>query len=151
MNATLTAQPILRPFQRADIECILNRDGPQVPNQVLLAQALAGPSFTAILDGRPLGCAGVLFPWPGVGMAWMVVSEEMGEHGFWLCRTVRAFLDEIIRVQALHRLEAVALVDSPRNQSWLEGLGFHVEQDGTARGFFSDGRSVKRYEWVKES
>lgn len=149
MTITLIAQPTLRPFQPSDIERIVNRDGAQIPSAVVVAQGLAGPSFTAVIDDRPIGCAGIVFPWPGVGSTWMVLSDEIGEHGLWMYRTVRKFLDHMITLHNLHRLEGVALADSPRNQSWHEGLGFHVEQQGVARGFLADGRSVVRYEWVK--
>lgn len=143
-------QPILRHFTASDLDVLINRDGQEVPHTSVLAQAKSGPSFTAMVDGRPIGCAGMVFPWPGVGSTWMIVSEELGEHGLWMYRTVRKFLEDMVRMHSLHRMEAVALVNSPRNQAFLEGLRFHVEQQGVARGFLADGRSVVRYEWVKE-
>ncbi len=148
--STIILQPTLRPLHHDDIAIILNRDGRQVSDNVLLDQARSGPSFTAIIGTRPIGCAGIIFPWTGVGMTWMILSEEIGQHGLWMYRTVRHFLDDMIRIHALHRIEAVALVDSPRNQAFLEALGFHVEQFGLAQGFLADRRSVVRYEWVKE-
>jgi hypothetical protein len=150
MTSTMIAQPVLRPFRASDLDVIVNRDGEQIPKGVMLAQALAGPAFTAMLDKTPIGCAGMIIPWPGLGMTWMVLSEEIGNHGLWMYRTVRVFLDDMVRRHQLHRVEGVALVDTPRNQSWHEGLGFHVEQHGVARKFLADGRSVVRYEWVKE-
>lgn len=149
-SAVAITEPTLRPFQASDLDMIVNRDGQQVSNKALLAQALAGPSFTAVIEDRPIGCAGIVIPWAGVGMTWMILSEEMAEHGLWMYRTVRRFLDDMVRIHDLHRLEGVALIDSERNQRWHEGLGFHVEQHGIARQFLSDRRDVVRYEWVKE-
>ncbi len=150
MSTLTVTQPMLRPFRASDLEQIVNRDGEQIPRAVLLAQAQAGRSFTAVFNEYPIGCAGIVFPWPGVGSTWMILSDEIGEHGLWMYRTVRHFLDDMVRIHNLHRMEGVALADSPRNQAWHEGLGFQVEQFGVAQGFLCDRRSVVRYEWVKE-
>ena len=127
----------------------MNRDGIQCPVEDMTAQALAFPSFTAELDGQPIGCAGIVMPWPGVGMVWMILSEDMESHGLWMTRTVKTFLAYMERVYQLHRLEAVALQESPRNQAWMTALGFQQERDGLATGYLPDGRSMVRYERVK--
>lgn len=143
-------QPLLRPFRPSDVARIVNRDGGSVAIEAILEQATQGPAVTATVEDRPIGCAGMVLPWPGVGMAWMLASEEIGEHGLWLTRTVKAFLFDMVQIHHLHRIEAVAVVDNQVNQAWLEALGFHVEQGGIARAFLADRRSVIRYEWVQE-
>ena len=147
---TATHTPTIRHFQPSDLDVLVNRDGPQIPKSVILLQASAGPSFTAVADGMVLGCAGLVLPWPGIGMAWMVLAEEMGPHGLWLTKTVKAFLHQMVQTHSLHRLEAVATFGSLRNQRWLDALGFHVEQRGVAQSFLADRQSVIRYEWVKD-
>lgn len=147
---TAVAAPTLRPFRASDLDALVNRDGAQIDRQQLLAQARSGPAFTAEVDGVPLGCAGVVLLWPGVGSAWMVLTEEMVLHRLWLTRTVRHFLEDMTRVYRLHRIEAVALDDVTRNQGWLELLGFETEKDGRARHYLSDGRSMVRYERIRE-
>lgn len=147
---TATSTPTVRYFKPSDLDELVNRDGYQIPKSVLLMQANAGPSFTAVADGAVLGCAGLVMPWPGIGMTWMVLAEEIGPHGLWLTRTVNTFLQQMVETHGLHRLEAVALSGSMRNQEWLRALGFHVELHGEARYFLSDQRSVIRYEWVKD-
>lgn len=144
-----TQTPIIRHFEAADVEKILNRDGGQVPPQTILEQAALGPAWTAVLDGQPLGCGGLVLPWPGVGIAWMVLSDEMLTHPLWLTRTVKRFLVDMTRIHHLHRVEAVALEESLTNQRWIEALGFHVEQHGRARAYLSDQRTMIRYERVQ--
>jgi hypothetical protein len=78
----------------------------------------------------------------------MVVSDELGQHGLWLTRTVRTFLREVVRQHQLHRLEAVSV--NGDNGRWLEVIGFTSERDGVARQFLSDRRNVVRYEWVRD-
>jgi len=142
--------PILRPFRPEDLRELLNRDGPQgLTEQAAREYVRRGPGFTAVVDGHILGAAGILLASPGVGVTWMTVREEINGHGVWLTRTVAAVLDDVARLARLHRLEAVALHESLRNQRWLEVLGFTREQDGVARAYTPDGRDMIRYERVR--
>lgn len=114
-------------------------------------QAVRGPAFTFLDEqGEIFAICGVLLQWPGVGAAWMCASDRLNGHGLWLTRTVRGLLDDIERVYHLHRIEAVALEESPRNQEWLEALGFTAEKDGRARGYTATGASMVRFERVRE-
>lgn len=146
----LTRQPTIRPFEADDLLVVLNRDGCQVPHETVVQQAAGGPAWTAVIDGQPAGCGGLVLPWPGIGMCWLVVSDELITYRLWLTRTVGKFLINTIRAYELHRVEAVALDESQRNQDWLELIGFTREEHGRARAFLSDRRTVVRYEWVKE-
>lgn len=130
---------------------IVNRDGVQVDAATICWQATQGPAFTAVLDGQPIGCAGVVIPWPGVGQCWMVLSEAIDAHALWMYRQVRHILDGVVMAMGLHRLEAVSTMEEPRNMRWLEGLGFTAEQGGVARKLLPDQRSMKRYEWIREA
>lgn len=145
---TLTQTPMLRPFRASDVTTIVNRDGTQVEASQLLKQAALGPAFTACVDERPIAMAGVVLLWPGVGVAWMVLSEDIAPYGRWLTKTVKIFLDDMTQRHHLHRIEAVALQESVRNQVWLEALGFTSEQHGVAQHYLTDHRAVIRYERV---
>ncbi len=145
---TLTP-PLVRPFRVADATGILNRDGSQGTPAQLIRQAQAGPAFTAEVDGQILCCAGLLMPWAGFGQVWMVIGDDLGAHGFWVSKTVRRLLDDLSKRNQLHRLEAVALEESPRNQQWLEWLGFTSEKNGRAQSYLADCRSVIRYERIE--
>lgn len=141
--------PTLRAFRAEDLLAIVNRDGEQVPHEIIQRQAVAGTSFTACIDDRPIGCAGLVVVWPGVAITWMVLSEEACRYGIWLTRTVRTFLRTMQRVHDLHRIEALALQNSNCNQRWLELLGFSREENGLARALLQDRRNLIRYELVK--
>lgn len=140
--------PVVRPFQVTDVQQLVNRDAPGQDMTMTVQQATAGPAFTAWVGQRPIGCAGVVLAWPGVGMAWMAVSDDIAEHGLWLTRIVRAFLRDIIRANRLHRLEAVVLEENTRNKQWLAVLGFAYE-GGTAHKYLPDKRAVQRFELVE--
>lgn len=142
--------PLLRPFRPSDLDALQNRDGEQGATKAMAhEQATGGPAFTAVVGDRVIGCAGIVLPWSGIGMAWMAIEPDLGERGLWLTRTVRRVLDDTQRACCLHRIEAVALADFEVNQRWLESLGFHVERDGRARQYLSGGQDVIRYERVE--
>jgi len=141
--------PTVRAFRAADASMILNRDGRQGSTWNIIRQAQLGPSFTAVVDERPIACGGLMIPWPGVGMAWMVLSDECAWHWIWLSKTTKRTLQLLIRVHDIHRVEAMALEEAPVNHRWLEWMGFTRERDGVARQYAVDRRSMIRYERVE--
>jgi hypothetical protein len=141
-------QPILRPFRPEDLDVLLNRDGEQIARATVLQQAALGPAMTAVVGDRPIGCAGIVIPWPGVGSAWMILADDAATHILWITKTVVAFLRAMQRLNGLHRIEALALQECVKNQRWLEMLGFQREVYGVAHGFLSDRRDMVRYEMV---
>ena len=141
--------PTIRTFHAHDAANICNRDGDQVTASLIIDQATKGPAFTAEIDGVILGCGGVVVLWPGMGACWMRLADEIGTHGLWLCRVTMEFLDRVTRDLNLHRLEAMALHESIRNQKWLELCGFVKEENGIAHAYLPDQRSMVRYERVR--
>ena len=102
-----------------------------------------GPAFTAIVDGRVIGCGGVMVMWPGVGAAWVSVDKDITRYGIWLTRNVKAALRDIVKGLGLHRVEAVALSHS----RWLKIVGFHKETD-IAQAYTQDKLDVVRYAFI---
>lgn len=118
---------------------------------MLAVQCQLGPAFTLELNGAILGCAGIMVAWPGVGMVWMIVSDEIDQWGLTMTRYVRQVIKDTVRNFNLHRLEASALCDATKYGRWLELLGFSRERDGIAHQYLPDRRSVCRYEWIREA
>src|SRR6185295_17527441 len=134
---TLLHTPMVRAFQVSDLDAICNRDGAQIPREALLAQASMGPTWTGLVDEVPLACGGITLPWPGIGMAWMVVGPDMLRYRVWFTRTVKRFLADTVARYQLHRVEAQALEESVVNQWWLEALGLTPEKDGRAQAYLA--------------
>ena len=143
--------PILRPFRSTDVVLITNRDGSSGLTEVICAQATQGVAWTAEIAGRPIGCGGVIPIWSGMAVCWLLFGEEICRYPVWITRTVRRLVGDLTRVWALTRLEAVVLETSVRNQRWLESLGFTLEQNGIARAYLPDHRSMIRYERIENS
>lgn len=139
-----------RPCTESDLRTIIDRDGIVLSMEQMVEQMRRGPSFTFEVDGEPICCAGLVIPWPGMAMCWMCWGKEASRFGYWITGLTRRFLDDARRNSGIHRFEAMALTDSPMNQQWLARLGFTAEKDGTARAYFSDKRSVIRFERIEE-
>lgn len=142
--------PTVREFKPDDALAIMNRDGAQITSDLIIEQTKNGPAFTAVLDHSVLACGGVVIQWKGMGSAWMVLAEDIGSHGLWLSRVTIKFLKQIKHDYNLHRMEAMALEECTRNQAWLELCGFTRENNGIAKSYLPDKRSMVRYEWVEE-
>jgi len=109
-----------------------------------------GPAFTAMVDDKTIGAAGVTVIWPGVGHAWTVLgSEIILRYRVWMTRTIRRCLRDIIRAHQLHRVEAIVLANELQHRRWIEVFGF--EPEGTAHEFTTDRQDVVRYELVVNS
>ncbi len=143
-------EPMIRPFRASDVEAIQHRDDLPVPKRIVIAQALAGPAFTACLEDRPVGCGGMMIPWIGVGFGWVLVGVEAESYGMWMTRTARRFLNDIVRRHRLHRVEVLVDPLIPRNQAWMRFLGFRLEQHGEAKSYLSTRGSMLRYERVQD-
>ena len=141
--------PILRPFRSEDAVAVVSRDGDHGLSQTVVAQAQSGLAFTAEVDGVPIGCGGIVMPWPGLAMCWMLLGRDICRYPTWMMRTVRRMLADLERSQGPLRFEAVALESSPRNQRWLAHLGFTVERHGRAAAYLPGSMAVIRYERVK--
>ena len=140
--------PSLRPFRPSDAEVLVNRDGARGLAQTVITQAQSGLAYTADVQGHPIGCGGVLRPWPGIVMCWMLLGEDVCRYPVWVMRVVRHLLRDVERTSGPVRFEAMALVESPRNQRWLEALGFTVEQHGIARAYLPGQIPIVRYERI---
>lgn len=79
-------------------------------------------SWTGVIDGRPIGCAGVVQHWPGRYVSWAYLGLDTGPHMRWITRCALAGLE-----RTKGRIEMTVRADFPAGQRWAEMLGFQVE------------------------
>lgn len=104
--------------------------------------AAASQSYTAIVDGRPVACSGIVEQWEGRALAWALLDGEIGPHAFVrVSRAVRRFLD----ASTYRRIEMQVDADHAQAIRWAELLGFEVESK--KRAFLPDGRDA--FEFVR--
>jgi hypothetical protein len=97
--------------------------GAGVPlDEALLRQLEAHNSWTGVIDGEPIVCAGTVLQWPGRHIAWAYLGNDTARHMLWITR-------EVLRNLALvkGRIELTARCDFPAGCKWAAMLGFRVE------------------------
>ena len=99
-------------------------------------------SFSAAIDGRIVGCGGLVVYEKGCGYPWVMISDELARYPVWLHRTVGRYYKRCIEIFRVKYLYSEAAICSPRNTRWLQSFGFRA---GTEE-FSVNGRDYRRYE-----
>lgn len=139
----------LIPFKAEHLFHFVDRDIDVISTlQSGLTKQNGGPSFSAVIDDKIVGCAGIMILWPGVGYAWVAFGKEIEKYPIWYTRMVKAVIRDTVRNYGLHRIEAAVLCGESRNHRWARLLGFTLEQNACAKNYTQDKRSVARYELI---
>lgn len=113
-----------------------------------------GPAYTAICDGRVLGCAGFEEMWEGRAVAWALFSSKVGGGMIKICRAIKAELAK----GRYNRVEAAVYPALDEQGDIPDGgvkphllanlMGFHVETV-RAKNYTSEGDTATLYVWLK--
>lgn len=101
--------------------------------------AAAGEGWTAVHDGAPVACFGVVLMWEGRGYCWALLDRDAGPHMLALTRAIRS----LIAAAGLRRIEMAVDASFEAGRRWAGLLGF--EPECLARGYFPDGRDAWLY------
>ncbi len=96
--------------------------GSFTPVEHILTQLESQNSWTGVLDGNPIACAGTIQQWPGRHQAWAYLGKNSGPHMVWITKQVLAHVE---RVKG--RVEFTVRSDFPIGQRWAKLLGFRIE------------------------
>jgi len=107
---------------------------------------IADHSFTAIEDGEVIGAGGIYPLWPGVGEAWVVAAEATSRHKVLIARAVLGGLHALVERHGFHRVQAVAHVDWPAANRFLQWLGF--EHEGRCKKYDAAGNDYERWAYI---
>lgn len=89
----------------------------------VLAQMEEANSYTGIVDGNVVFCAGTLAQWPTRHIGWALLHERLSRpHILWITREVRAGLECV-----KGRIEMTVRADFTQGQRWAKAIGFRVE------------------------
>ena len=111
------------------------------------ATADAGPAWSALIDGEPAACGGVVPLWTGVGEAWTFAGEAVGREALAFHRAVARGLADAERGLRLHRVQAACHRDHVRGRRWLALLGF--EEEGLMLHYGPEGHHFIRFAKVR--
>jgi hypothetical protein len=98
------------------------------------------PSYTALVDGTPIGAAGILYMWQGRAQAWAFLSDTGPANFLKGHRAVKKFLDGCY----VQRLEMTVDCEFPEAHRWAKMLGFHMETE-RMKNYNPDGRDSAMY------
>lgn len=103
-----------------------------------------GRAWTAIVDGRPVACAGLITIWPGRAYAWAVLSAQAGRWMYAITRAIR----ERLQSDPHERIEMAVDADFAAGQRWAMMLGFECETPAPLRKYIQ-GRDAYLYARIK--
>ncbi len=136
----------IRPITTGDLEYVKQnpyqdsvKDLPDVPMPL--------NAFTCLHDGEIIGVGGVNIFYPGVGEAWLILTNHANKEtifGFRKFCQIRETLDAIIAEQGLWRVEAQARAGSVESIRLIEVLGF--EQICVRRNYCQDKTNMILFE-----
>ncbi len=86
-----------------------------------------GFGWTMKKEGRPIGCGGFLDIGQGIGLVWVMLSDEVRGHGTKLSRFARKATDIAFETMGWHRIQAAVRCDRPEYQRWARLMGFECE------------------------
>lgn len=88
-----------------------------------LRKQIAGQnSWTGVVDGDPVACAGTVEHWPGRHLAWAYMTPGTKAHMRWITEAVK---DNLATVKG--RIEVAVKADYLPGHKWARILGFEVE------------------------
>jgi hypothetical protein len=79
-------------------------------------------TWTGVVDGDPIICAGTIRQWPGRYVAWACIATGTLRHMPWITEEV---LKNLATVSG--RIEMTVRADFPAGQRWAKRLGFEIE------------------------
>lgn len=79
-----------------------------------------GKSWTAVHDGLPICCGGLVPMWDGRAYAWTVIDADAGPHMLRLTRAIRSLL----AASEWRRIEMAVRADFEAGRRWALALGF---------------------------
>jgi len=86
-----------------------------------------GMAFSAELEGRIVGFAGVNMLFSGVAEAWSFLTPAIRNHPFALHRAVKRHMESMVHTKGIRRIQMYVKADFKAGYAWAERLGFFLE------------------------
>lgn len=96
---------------------------PQEAQQEPMNAMPTGAAWTAVHDGLPLCCGGLVEMWPGRAYAWALLDRDVGPHMLKLTRDIRA----VLASSGFRRIEMAVDAGFEPGERWARLLGFVPE------------------------
>ena len=100
-------------------------------------------SWTGIQDGKIVGCGGFTPIWDGVAEIWMYLEPEAFKRKRLALKLMKHILNDIIKREEYHRIQAVVLKDYKAGIKFAEFFGF--ENEGLMKQYSVDKEDFYRF------
>lgn len=142
---------IIVPFQpehltEIDLQAEQSEAAAQLRDENYTRALSAHDSWTGIIDGRVVACAGCITLWPGRHQVWAVISATIGASG--MLQLSKA----VLRGLALKtgRIEAIVAADFKAGHRWARLMGFQLDTPVPMRRWFPGGGDACLYSRVQD-
>jgi hypothetical protein len=89
---------------------------------------MCGACFAMVDDnGNTLGAGGVFPLWPGVGIVWLAIKDELRRKPKIVLVTVKSMITAMQSAGSFHRFQMFVDPDTKRDIRFTEALGFTFE------------------------
>ncbi len=82
------------------------------------------PAFSGLVDGKLIGCGGIINIWPGLAEAWLALTPFAKAHVSFLYRQSLRFLPWARSTYTLRRIQTTVQADWVEALRFIERLGF---------------------------
>lgn len=100
-------------------------------------------SWTGLQDGKIVGCGGFTPLWEGVVEIWLFLNPEGFKRKKVALRLMRHVLNDIIKREKYHRIQAAVLKGYKKGMRFAEFFGF--ENEGLMKSYTADKEDFYRY------
>jgi len=108
----------------------------------------AGPTWTLLVDGCPVGIVGLSCVVPGVYDMFAFPSERVRGHGLLVMKFAKRTIATAWETLSVHRIQATCLADNDEYNRFLVALGF--KKEGVLRQVSPNRRDLAIYSIVDE-
>lgn len=110
--------------------------------------ARSGTAVAGFKDGRLLGVAGLIIPWPGLAEGWLVLTDFGRAHGVVCQRLILRHMARLLEEHQIRRLQADVVRRFALGRRWAIALG--LRKEATMRAYGLDGEDYTRYVLIRQ-
>lgn len=107
------------------------------------------PGFSGFCNGRFVGAAGIVSPYPGLGEAWAIAGPLVATHRAFFHRSIARMLRPLAQAMRVRRLQALVRQEFATSHRWMRALGFKPE--AVLRRYGLDGGDMTVYVMFPDS
>ena len=90
----------------------------------IVAASWASGTFSFTENNEAIGILGMSLSDGGVGTIWLVISDELRAHKYFLHRQMKQIIAGILNDAKINRLDALVKIEDGRACEWWKRLGF---------------------------